>query len=346
MKALKYILFLLLIVIIALGIYTAVQPNEYDIKRTQLVKAPIDLVFNNVNDFKNWESWGPWFDDDPTIKTSYPEQTSGVGASYSWTSKDGPGNMKTIDLKPNKSIAQQLQFSDYEPTETNWSFEKTPEGTNVTWNMKADQVPFMFKFFGAISGGMDNMLGPMMEKGLTKMDSVMQIEAKSYKTKMANNAFRIGDITEHDLPAQKFIGYPHKAKMDHEIMTRLFMESMPKAGMYAAQHLKEGEYTPAAVFTSWDEEKGEVEFMIGLVITKDLKPDGAMISKELPAGKTIMVSKYGNYGTGDEQAHMALDKYILDKGWNKKDIIWELYVNDPTTVKPKDIQTDIYYPIK
>jgi len=26
--------------------------------------------------------------------------------------------------------------------------------------------------------------------------------------------------------------------------------------------------------------------------------------------------------------------------------IWELYVNDPMQVKPQEIETDIYYPIK
>ncbi|WP_353777814.1 GyrI-like domain-containing protein [Winogradskyella sp. 3972H.M.0a.05] len=345
MKALKYILLLLLIVVIALGIYTAVQPNEYDVKRTQLIKAPTDLVFNNVNDFKNWESWGPWYDDDPTIETTYPENTSGEGASYSWTSKDGPGNMKTVGVEKNKMIAQKLQFADYEPTDTFWRFEETPEGTNVTWQMKADEVPFMFKFFGVLSGGMDNMLGPMMERGLVKMDSVMQLEVKAYEEKMAN-AFKIGDIKEMDMQEQKFIGYPHKAKMDHEVMTNLFMESLPKAGAYAMQHLEYGEFTPAAVFTNWDEEKGEVEFMIGLVLNKDLAPDGAMQSMTLPAGKTVMVSKFGQYGTGDEKAHMAIDAYLKEHNFTQNGPVWEMYVNDPTQVKEIEIQTDIYYPVK
>ena len=30
----------------------------------------------------------------------------------------------------------------------------------------------------------------------------------------------------------------------------------------------------------------------------------------------------------------------------QKGPIWELYVNDPTDVKPADIQTDTYYPVE
>ncbi len=347
MKALKYILLLLLILIIGFAIYVAVQPNEYDVKRTQLVKAPVEMVFNNVNDFKNWESWGPWMEEDPTIEVSYPEKTSGEGASYSWTSKDGPGNMKTVGVVPNKSISQKLQFSDYEPTDTQWQFVETPEGTEVTWQMKADKVPFMFKMFGALSGGMDNMLGPMLERGLVKMDSLMQIEAKAYEEKMAN-AFRLGSIEELNLPSQKFIGYKQETttKAAMEQMTDLFQKYMPMAGAHAMKTLQYGDFTPAAYYTKWDEEKDEAEFYIGLLLKKDLAPGEGMTAINLPSGKIIKMSKYGPYGTGDYQAHTKLNEYIAGKGYNNNQKSWELYVNDPTQVKPEDIQTDIYYPVK
>lgn len=347
MKTLKYILLLVLILLIGFAIYIAVQPNEYDVKRTQLIKAPTELVFNNVNDFKNWESWGPWMDEDPTIEVTYPEQTSGVGASYTWTSKDGPGSMKTIALEANKSIAQKLQFGDFEPTDTNWTFEEVPEGTEVTWNMKADEVPFVFKMFGAISGGMDKMLGDMMEKGLTKMDSVMQKEVIAYNEKMANS-FRLGELQELDLPAQKFIGFKQQTstKAAMEDMTKLFMEYMPKAGAYAANHLSYDDYTPACYYTKWDDEKDEAVFYIGLLLKKELAPGEGMTEITIPAGKTLKLSKFGQYGTGDMEAHTRLNEYMATKGYSNNQQSYELYVNDPTLVKPNEIQTDIYYPIQ
>ena len=74
------------------------------------MKAPAEVIFDNVNDFKSWQYWGPWLELDSTIVASYPEITSGVGASYSWIGKDGSGSMKTISLVPNKEIIQQIDF--------------------------------------------------------------------------------------------------------------------------------------------------------------------------------------------------------------------------------------------
>ncbi len=346
MKILKYLLLLLLAIVIGGIAYIMLQPNNYDVKRTKLIKAPSNMVFDNINDFKNWKAWGPWYDSDPTITETYAEQTTGVGGAYSWTSKDGPGNMKTTAQVENKSINQEIQFNDYEPSDIYWTFEETEEGTNVTWGMKADEIPFIFKFFGAISGSMDNMLGPMLENGLNKLNIVMEEEMKN-NPPQPEATYSLGGIMNIKQDAQQFIGYKHTSKIDHEQMTKLFMESMPKAGIHAATHkLENTDYTPGAVFTKWDEEKGEAEFYIGLVVKKDIPLDEGMEKITLPKGRNVMVAKYGPYGTGDQQAHMAIDTYLKENGLEQNGAIWELYLNDPETVEPEEIETEIHYPVK
>jgi len=347
MKILKYLFFLLLVVLIGGAIYVTLQPNSYDIKRTKLIKAPASVVFNNINDFKNWESWGPWHDDDATIVNTYPEQTSGVGGSNSWTSDQGQGNMKTVALVENESLNQKIQFGDYEPSDMYWFFEESEEGTNVTWGMKADETPFMFKFAAAMSGGMDNMFGPMLDKGLENIANVIPEYMKNNPPASPEATFSLGSIVPLKQDAQQFIGYKQVSKIDHEAMTKLYMEFMPKAGMHAAaQKLADIDYTPAAVFTKWDEEKGEAEFYIGLVVRKDVALAEGMEKITLPAGKNIMITKYGPYGTGDQEAHMAIGEYLKDSSLEQNGGIWELYVNDPGTVKPEDVETEIHYPVK
>jgi len=347
MKILKYLFLLLLVLVVGGALYTTLQPNSYDIKRSKLIKAPIGVVFNNINDFKNWKSWGPWYDEDPSIKETYSEQTSGVGGAYSWTSKDGPGNMKTIAVEKNKSISQKLQFSDYEPSDTYWTFEETEKGTNVTWGMKADKIPFIFKFIGAISGGMDNMLGNMLEKGLNNINNVIPEYIKNNPPTPPKVTFTLGSIIAINQEAQQFIGYKQVSKIDHTAMTKLYTEFMPKAEIHAkTQKLAHTDYTPAAVFTKWDEEKGETEFYIGLIVRKDVALDKEMEKITLPVGKNIMITKYGPYGTGDQEAHMAIDKYLKDNSLSQNGAIWELYLNDPETVSSEAIETEIHYPVK
>ena len=345
MKILKYILFLLLILIIGFLIYVAVQPNEYDVNRTKLINAPAHVIYNNINDIKNWDAWGPWHDTDSTIVTSYSANTIGVGAKSTWTSKDGPGNMELVNTIPNKSVDLKIQFSDYEPTDVYWALEEVGGGTNVTWGMKNDKNPFIFKLFAVFSGGMDKMLGIMEENGLNNLSIVVAEQMKS----MPQVEFRLGDVVDVELTETKFIGYLQKTStdMEQEGMTKLFMEFMPKAGMHAASKLAPEDYIPGTFYTKWDEETKEAEFYIGLLLKKELAPAEGMTSINVPGGKAVKIAKYGNYGSGDYEAHMAIGEYMQNKKLEMNGTsVWELYVNDPTTVKPEDIQTDIYYPIK
>ena len=75
---------------------------------------------------------------------------------------------------------------------------------------------------------------------------------------------------------QQFIGYAHTGKTDDfEGMQKVFMESLPKAGAYAAEKgLKYGEYVPGAVFNKWDEETGEADYVVGVFLKKDLSSRG------------------------------------------------------------------------
>lgn len=343
MKVLKYLLIIIAILFVGGWALVTTQSDSYDVKRTKLIKAPANVVFNNLNDFKNWEEWGPWMEEDSTIVTTYPENTIGEGGSYSWTSKDGPGNLKTIVVVENKSIDQKIQFNDYEPTDVYWTLDETEEGTNVTWGMKAEKTPFMFKLFAMISGGMDGMLGPMEEKGLENLETVIMEEMKNNPP--ISNSYRVGEITQKEIKHQNFIGYHQKAKFEE--VPALFAEFMPKAGMHAANNnLKEGEFTAASVYIKWDEEKGETEFYIGLIVSKELAPAEGMDLIDIPAGNVITVSKFGNYGVGDLEAHTNIYKYSHANKIEFGELVWELYMNDPAEVKPEEIQTDIYYQVK
>jgi effector-binding domain-containing protein/uncharacterized protein YndB with AHSA1/START domain len=342
MKFLKYALLLILLLVIGSLVFTMMQPSEYDIARTKVIKAPVADVFNTVNDLKTWEEWGPWHDEDSTIVVTYGETTVGVGASDSWTSKDGPGNIKTVAVEVNKSIHQKMQFGDYEPTDIVWDFKEVDGGTEITWHIKETNAPFMFKMFAAMSGGWDKMLGPMEAQGLDNLDKVIQ------KKMQLENSYSISEIKTVDLEDKTFIGFFHKTKIgDVEEMTKLFEADMPRARMYAMKNgLKYGEFVPASLYQKWDEKTQETEFYIGLLLHKDIKVGDGMKKMKIPAGRAAMVSKFGKYGNGDQKAHVAIDNYMKANNLKRVWPIWELYVNDPTTVKPHEVQTDIYYKIK
>lgn len=335
MKALKYIVLIVLALVLIGLLYITFQPSEYDVNRSKIIKQPIGKIFNTVNDLKTWEKWGPWHDEDSTIVVTYGDKTVGVGANDSWTSKNGPGSMKTVVVEPNKSITQEITFGDNEPGEIKWDFKEVKEGTEVSWAMKHDNAPFSFKMFSAISGGWDKMLGPMLENGLNNLER---------EVKLIPDPFRLGEIKTIEHGDKSFIGYHYKMKIDHDAMEKAFMEALPKAGMYAAKlGLKEGDYIPGGLYHKWDEKTGEADFHIGLLLNKEVPADEGMDKITVSGGKYITLTKYGAYGTGDLEAHNKIGAYIKENKLTPKFPLYELYVNDPSKVKEHDIQTDIYY---
>lgn len=340
MKYVKYLL-ILLVVLVLLGFgYVATQPSDYDVTRSKVIKAPVTKVFNTVNNLKTWEKWGPWHDEDSTIVVTHGDTSVGIGANNSWTSKDGPGKMETVALETNKSIDQKIWMMDLEGKgdDIYWKFDEVEGGTKVTWGMKSNNAPFMFKLIAVFMGGFDAMLGPMEESGLNNLAKVVADTPDAYK---------LSEVSKVKLEGKKFIGYPIKMKINHEAMTKAFMENMPKAGMYAMKSgLKHGDFLPASVYTKYDEQTGETEFYIGLILNKDLKPAEGMMELNIPAGDALKISKFGQYGTGDFEAHTALANFLSKNKMEQSFPIWETFPNDPMKVKPEDIQTDIYYPVK
>jgi len=175
MKSLKYIFFLILTLFIGASIYVATLDGNFDIKQTRTLKVPVEVVFNNLNDYKNWEHWNPWFELDSTIVASYPEITSGVGASYTWSGKEGLGSVKTISLITNKEIIQEIDFGSDSKPEVYWEFEKVIDGTEVTWGMRGKNT-FGEKTYWLTNGGIEKNMIPMYQRGLELLELQLQKE--------------------------------------------------------------------------------------------------------------------------------------------------------------------------
>ena len=338
MKSLKLIIILLLIIIIGSCTYVAVQPNSYDVSRTRTVVAPAAVLFNAVNDFKKWESWSPWVEKEPDLQISYPEQTSDVGGSYSWIGKDGTGNMKTLAVSPYDSISQEMQFEDFPPTNVYWKFEKTDQGTNVTWGMKSDEIPFMLKFYATISGGMDKMVGPDFERGLEKLDSVTVESMKKYEV-------TINGLTEH---GGGFYLYK-TTNASSENISQTMGQQYGSIGMFMGQNNIAMNGMPFTVYHDMNMDNGTVIMSNGMPVKEKVVITGGSDVQcgYQPKQKALKTTLKGNY-TNLPKAWEAAMKHIADNGLEQStEKPFEIYTNDPGNFpNPSDWITEIYIPIK
>lgn len=176
MKIVKYIVFLLLLAFVGGSLYLASIDGNYEVKRMRFIKAPIEVVFKVVNDYKTWQYWGPWNETDSTIVYTFPLKTTGIGATFSWKATSGDGNMENVASVLNDSINDITYFDGKGTVNGTWKFNKVADGVEVTWKMKG-KMPFLARFMAAT---METEIGPMLDRGLELLEIHVQNEMKMF----------------------------------------------------------------------------------------------------------------------------------------------------------------------
>ncbi|WP_445733869.1 SRPBCC family protein [Mariniflexile sp.] len=340
MKAFKYIFFLLLIAIIGVSIYIAVQPNTFEISRTRTINAPAPVIYKHVIDFKNWENWSSWVEADKDMKITYPELTRGVNGSYSWEGKDGIGKMKTIAAVENIAIQQEMTFADLPPSDINWDFKSNENGTtDVTWKITAKNLPFGFKAYSVFTGSIEKKMGPHLEQSLEKLDSIVIADMKKY-------SITVNGVTNH---SGGYYLYNTTSGNISELGGKMH-DMLLQVKAYAKKNHIATAGAPFIYYLKWDEENNAVIFSSSVPTTDRVittEGDG-ILTGELPTFKAIKTTLKGNYSNLKEAWDTAM-KYIPENGFEfaENGPMLETYLTDPmNTPNPADWITEIYIAIK
>lgn len=342
MKILKYFFFLLLIIIIGASVYFGTKDGSFNVASTQTIEAPVHLIFEQVNDYKNWKEWGPWMESDPNIKMDFSENTVGEGASYSWQSEiEGDGAMKTIQVSEKDSILQKITFNTPigdSQSDVYWKFTPTDSGaTEVTWGMKGTQS-FMEKVFMAFQDtNFDTMLKEMFSKGLDNIDQVVQEEMKKYT--ITNEGIK-------EYGGGYYLFTTTASKIDE--LGEKMGPMLGKIHGFMQQNKIQQSGMPFTIYNEWDEMNGTTIFSPAIPVKERIIiTEGDVLCGYMESLSAIKVVLKGNYNYLGEAHQKALD-YIKDNKLvlNTKQPMFEVYANDPGEFpNPADWMTEIYYPI-
>ncbi|WP_189077603.1 SRPBCC family protein [Mangrovihabitans endophyticus] len=150
--------------------------DTYTVTRSVTIKSPPDAVYGNVADFHRWRRWSPWEDLDPAMARSYSGPDAGVGAVYEWSgnSRAGAGRMTIVEVDEPSAVRIDLAFDKPFKTrnEVRFVIEPSAAGSLVTWTITGPKT-FVTKVMGVFRS-MDKMLGPDLEKGLTRLKTVSE----------------------------------------------------------------------------------------------------------------------------------------------------------------------------
>ena len=180
MRVLKILVLLIVLIIIAAVTAYYVLPSSVHVEQTIEMSASPKAIFEEVNNLKNWENWGPWINMDTAMIQSYEGTADGgIGMirKFKSNNKDvGIGEMEIIESRPYEFIKNELRFG---PNKNNtgygsWTFEPIGENTKVTWAFDAEMNGIV-RFFAP---AMDQMMSPIFQQGLDNLKILAESKPK------------------------------------------------------------------------------------------------------------------------------------------------------------------------
>lgn len=339
MKFLKNIILLLLVLFLIGAIYLATIDGSYNVAKTRLIQAEPIVVFNDLNDYRNWEEWGPWYEQDSTIRVQYTDKTVGKGGAYTWTSDiEGGGSMKTLSVQKPERLDQEIifetPFGDM-TSDVYWILKNAAEGTELTWGIQGE-LPFFSRFMAA---AMEERLGSMEERGLELFDENLQRKLKIYSIDSVGVVDFSGGFYLYLSTSSKISSMGEKTK---EMMTQI--------SKYIKQNNIRLTGSPYTIYHKFDQENGTSMFSVAYpVAERIITQDSDILSGYMERGtyfKTILKGGYNNSAEAWDKA-MFDAANLKDHEFLEKGEPFEIYVNSPeNTPNPAELITEIYIPIR
>lgn len=336
MRILKYILLLAILAIIGFSVYVGTQKSEYEIEKSKVIKAQKSVIFNYVNDYRNWEDFGTWKEEDPSMIFTYSDTTIGKGASYSWKGKFGEGKTITTFEKENDSIAQKVIFSGNEGT-SYFTFKDTTGGTKVTWHSKGS-LKFMDKVYATFKGGAEKMIGSMFEKTLEKLNKVISYEINTYDIKVDGVVQKPGTIYFQHKVTCKISEVQKNVNVVLQSMFLFFKENgISMTG------------SPFVLYDSYDNLNNKASFSVCIPMKEEIyTAEGSdYTSGKIESFQTLKTTLKGDYSHIKEawaEARTHARKNNLTENTSGKRM--EVYAISANQVKnPSKWVTEIYLPV-
>ncbi len=115
-------------------------PSKLHVARSITIKAPPAAVFDQLQTFRKWEAWAPWFQRDRFLVTDFSGAESGTGSIMSWSSKkEGDGMITMVSASLAAGIRMAVSFGDSGEANTWFTLRDSgAEETEITWSFEAD----------------------------------------------------------------------------------------------------------------------------------------------------------------------------------------------------------------
>jgi cell division protein FtsL len=169
------------VVIVLLLTMFFLQPDEYTLEHEITIKAPVEKIFEQVNDLHNWAAWSPWEKSDPDVNLTYDGKRLGLGSVCHWksTAIGSEANMVITESVKNDHVSMLIDIFTPSYGRNNFLISFEPKGTDtlVKWHVTGpnsfdDKISHVF-------GGGDKTLDKNIQTGLEQLKALFQSADKT-----------------------------------------------------------------------------------------------------------------------------------------------------------------------
>ncbi len=335
MKIVKYIFLLILLAGIAITVFIATQDGKYDIQKERIIKVPKTVLYNYINDLKNWQVTAIMNSDSTAVYT-FSENTSDKGAFVNWDSKENDIKITTVNTVAPDSIIQNAVINNMH-SDITWAFKDTLQSTKVTLRLKG-QLTFTEKAYAIINGGVSERIESELENSLASINTFLVDEVNDYSIDVQGEASRQGVF---------YLG--QAVTVPTAETNRKINEILPKLYSFASDNKITINGAPFVMYKNMQAQKDSASFKVCIPIRDEIytSPESEFEGGNIityPAVKTTLRGDYSHL----PKARKASVQYIREKELteNTTGNYTEVYTRGVKDSKrPSQWITDIYTPI-
>jgi hypothetical protein len=327
MKALLKILYFFLILIFLFLVIGFFFPKSAHIGSSIQVNAAPEIVYDQVNNLKNWSNWET---DLPDSIIKYSEHIAGIGASFTWTKQNiEQGKILILESIPFNKISVEMDFGKQGKVLSSWNLKKEAGGTIVSREISNNNLKYFERYFALFfKKNMTNTINSGLKK-LKETSEEIRLD-------------RISEVKEVDLPPAYSIIVTDSATMQD--MSSKMNGIFSKLKIYLDKRNIMADSLPFAIYYDWGSD-GINKFACGYQIPDKSWSWNEYQYMEMPSGHSIMVTHWGKFGS--IKPYKTLDNYLKEKQLESTGYPFEVYITninlEPDTAK---WQSNIYYMVK
>ena len=309
----------------------SIMPKMH-ISKSAVINAPVEKVFNTVNDFHTWSEWSPWLIAEPEAKVNVASD----GKYYEWIgNRVGTGEMKVAEEKSNEHVHYDLTFLKPWKSKAKTSFYLKPKGngTEITWVMDSSLPFFMFW----MKKQMEAFVGMDYDRGLAMLKDYVE-DGKVHSA--------LDFKGESTFPGTKYVGIKRETSIDN--IGPDMQSDIQKLGSYFEGKNSIVGGPLISIYHKWDPVKGKVSYTSAVPV-KEIPDDipAGMLQGSIPATKTYSVMHKGPYGhLGNAWTTLSMMQRNKEIKCPKNIHPWEIYHNNPHETPEKELLTEIVFPLK